>query len=446
MANSHNSHNIVNGQNPMPSGLLQRRRISQPLLGPHENPYGIMSSSTLPMAGFGSQTMPGSHFQEQQLGFAFNTTFEDPAIEMFNPYQMLNNNHPQLPSNTYYDMPYSSTFGNFVVPERYQQMRPSPMQPSMQPPMQPSMQHPTMRRMPTDEGYRSGDGEAGDIKTEEPVHPSQFLYEAAQYQSCSASPAGSEGLSEQKPAVFNTNIDTLMRAIQTQQPTKPPGSKNGSTSIAPSPSKARKKYQCTVPDCGKSFFQKTHLEIHTRSHTGVRPFLCKEEGCGARFSQLGNLKTHERRHTGERPYHCDICGKTFSQHGNVRAHKIVHTSAKPFTCKLDNCMKTFSQLGNLKSHQNKFHERTIRELKQRFESYQDGDVVELWEREMWAYFVDLYKNCNKGIKGRGKDRRVTDVTRRESTQSSGIDVDAGMGPPTTPSQFSTPARWSYGVG
>jgi len=26
---------------------------------------------------------------------------------------------------------------------------------------------------------------------------------------------------------------------------------------------------------------------------------------------------------------------------------------------------------------------------------------------MWEYFTGLYKNCNKGIKGRGKDRRIS---------------------------------------
>lgn len=93
----------------------------------------------------------------------------------------------------------------------------------------------------------------------------------------------------------------------------------------------------------------------------------------------------------------------------MRAHKIVHTSAKPFTCKLDNCNKQFTQLGNLKSHQNKFHGETIRRLKQRFENFKEGDVVSTWEKEMWEYFGGLYKNCNKGIKGRGKDRRISNT-------------------------------------
>jgi hypothetical protein len=44
-------------------------------------------------------------------------------------------------------------------------------------------------------------------------------------------------------------------------------------------------------------------------------------------------------------------------------------------------------------------------LRDRFENSAEGDVVEEWERGMWEYFVGLYKHCNQGIKGRGKERR-----------------------------------------
>lgn len=229
----------------------------------------------------------------------------------------------------------------------------------------------------------------------------------------------SDSTDERKPAVFSTDIDSLMRAIQAKEEPAEPRRRERQRSQpnASTTHKARKRYQCAIAGCGKAFYQKTHLEIHTRAHTGVKPFACKELSCGQRFSQLGNLKTHERRHTGERPYHCDICGKTFAQHGNVRAHKIVHTAAKPFTCKLDGCNKQFTQLGNLKSHQNKFHIETIRRLKDRFETFRDGDRVDSWEKEMWEYFGSLYKNCNKGIRGRGKDRRIGDTSKSSSTAS-----------------------------
>jgi hypothetical protein len=269
----------------------------------------------------------------------------------------------------------------------------------------------------TDMNYSSSASDQHIKMEDEPIpQPPQFDYDNASFGSPSNSSNTSESSEDTKPTVFNTDIDTLMRAIQskhnseqqTQHPSFPrsrSSSTTTTTTTSPQRTRSKKQHKCTIPGCDKAFRQKTHLDIHARVHTGIKPFLCKEPNCGQRFSQLGNLKTHQRRHTGERPYHCDICGKTFAQHGNVRAHKVVHTAAKPYTCKLDECGKHFTQLGNLKSHQNKFHIATIRRLRDRFENFSEGDVVEEWERAMWEYFVGLYKHCNQGIKGRGKERR-----------------------------------------
>ncbi|KAK2743097.1 hypothetical protein FQN55_007548 [Onygenales sp. PD_40] len=249
---------------------------------------------------------------------------------------------------------------------------------------------------------------------------------------------------------FGTEVDTLMKAIQSKPlaPSPPQAEhqlpplqqkfNNGVTNwvhpayanqmagnqgifpppqdrAPPSTQKPRRKYDCTLPHCRKSFFQKTHLDIHMRAHNGEKPFACKEPACGQRFSQLGNLKTHERRHTGEKPFPCEVCGKTFAQRGNVRAHQITHAQSKPFTCRLDDCGKHFTQLGNLKSHQNKFHAQTIRNLTQRFANIHDSDRMVPQDKDLWDYFSSLYKNSNKGIKGRGKDRRVS--TRKRPTTS-----------------------------
>ncbi|KAL2002646.1 hypothetical protein VTN02DRAFT_6316 [Thermoascus thermophilus] len=239
---------------------------------------------------------------------------------------------------------------------------------------------------------------------------------------------------------FSTEVDILMKAIQsksgpqTHESRQLPslqqfthGSNNETTG-----QKSKRKYECSLPHCRKSFSQKTHLDIHMRAHTGDKPFVCREPSCGQRFSQLGNLKTHERRHTGEKPYSCDICHKRFAQRGNVRAHKITHEQAKPFTCRLDDCGKQFTQLGNLKSHQNKFHAMTLRSLTVKFSAMREGEPMTPQDRDLWEYFATLYKNSNKGIKGRGKDRRISSTTARSnsrhadggnSAQASGSDDD-----------------------
>jgi hypothetical protein len=101
---------------------------------------------------------------------------------------------------------------------------------------------------------------------------------------------------------FSTEVDVLMKTIQAkavpqqtvlqslpslQQLTH--GGENGfSQSYAMTSSTSRynmaveepasrpgkkRKYMCRHPNCGKSFAQKTHLEIHNRAHTGDKPFV-----------------------------------------------------------------------------------------------------------------------------------------------------------------------------
>ncbi|EEA18864.1 DNA-binding transcription factor [Talaromyces marneffei ATCC 18224] len=200
-----------------------------------------------------------------------------------------------------------------------------------------------------------------------------------------------------------------------------PQNQSGGRVVSDSPdgsTKHKRKHQCTLPGCGKLFTQKTHLDIHMRAHTGLKPFKCNEPQCGQRFSQLGNLRTHERRHTGERPFKCEVCGKCFAQKGNVRAHMFTHAKSKPYTCQLDSCWKQFTQLGNLKSHQNKFHAATLRDLTIRFANMPNLEVMTADDRSLWTYFASLYKNSNKGIKGRGKDRKIACTNPNKNKNSS----------------------------
>lgn len=169
-----------------------------------------------------------------------------------------------------------------------------------------------------------------------------------------------------------------------------------------------KTQQC--PYCLKQFNQSTHLDVHVRSHIGYKPFQCTY--CLKRFTQGGNLRTHMRLHTGEKPFTCDVCNRSFSRKGNLAAHMLTHNKEKPYECKLDGCDKSFTQLGNLKSHQNKFHLPTLNRLTQTLAELSGEELASLSDKqkELLDYFRTLYKNSNKGIRGRGKGKRVATVS------------------------------------
>ncbi|KAL5615625.1 hypothetical protein BROUX41_005663 [Berkeleyomyces rouxiae] len=203
-------------------------------------------------------------------------------------------------------------------------------------------------------------------------------------------------------------------------------------------SKSRTRHFCKVEGCNRSFGQKSHLDIHHRAHTGEKPYKCSAPGCDRRFSQLGNLRTHERLHSGDRPYTCDQCNKGFSARGKLKSHQAIHNGERRFVCKLEDCNKGFTQLGNLKAHQNKFHEATIKMLTDKFSKMSAGERANQADPDVkvWEYFATLYKNSNKGIKGRGKGRKVN-VIRPPGTGS--------MHPPASMAGTSAPMAMTMGM-
>lgn len=111
---------------------------------------------------------------------------------------------------------------------------------------------------------------------------------------------------------FSTDVDTLMKAIQARQPEPkqaPQGDKvrfnkarvsHGATLTQmqeegpKSSQKPRKRYQCNMPGCNKSFYQKTHLEIHVRAHTGAKPFVSRSHRMILTFANGFRFAKHRR--------------------------------------------------------------------------------------------------------------------------------------------------------
>ncbi|XP_026226332.1 zinc finger protein 384b isoform X3 [Anabas testudineus] len=107
-----------------------------------------------------------------------------------------------------------------------------------------------------------------------------------------------------------------------------------------------KPYTCSY--CQKSFRQLSHLQQHTRNHTESKPHKCPH--CTKSFANSSYLAQHVRIHTGVKPYTCSYCNKCFRQLSHLQQHNRIHTGDRPYKCNHPGCEKSFTQLSNLQSH------------------------------------------------------------------------------------------------
>lgn len=105
-----------------------------------------------------------------------------------------------------------------------------------------------------------------------------------------------------------------------------------------------KPFRCRI--CAKGFKTLGILNVHMKTHSGVRPYQCGE--CGKSFRDNWNLKVHQKIHTGETPYRCAICDKGFIQYATYMKHRRIHTGEKPYSCCY--CDKSFTNSSNLVRH------------------------------------------------------------------------------------------------
>lgn len=106
-----------------------------------------------------------------------------------------------------------------------------------------------------------------------------------------------------------------------------------------------KQFEC--PHCGERFSRKFRLKHHMQWHTGETPFQC--EVCSKRFVHKVALYKHKMIHDNEsKRLECQVCGFKTRTKAHLERHTRSHTGAKPFACPV--CNKRFSQMYNMKAH------------------------------------------------------------------------------------------------
>ncbi|KAA8590564.1 hypothetical protein FQN60_014498 [Etheostoma spectabile] len=131
--------------------------------------------------------------------------------------------------------------------------------------------------------------------------------------------------------------------------------------IVRSESSEKRPFMCAYPGCNKRYFKLSHLQMHSRKHTGEKPYQCEFPDCGRRFSRSDQLKRHQRRHTGVKPFQCETCQRKFSRSDHLKTHTRTHTGEKPFNCRWPNCQKKFARSDELVRHHN-MHQRNLTKL------------------------------------------------------------------------------------
>ncbi|KAL0128366.1 hypothetical protein PUN28_003569 [Cardiocondyla obscurior] len=107
-----------------------------------------------------------------------------------------------------------------------------------------------------------------------------------------------------------------------------------------------REFAATCPECGKYFNDRGYLSSHMKIHRNRKEYGCAE--CGKSFNQRVAYNMHVRIHTGVKPHQCDQCGKAFSRKMLLKQHLRTHSGERPYQCQV--CQKAFADRSNMTLH------------------------------------------------------------------------------------------------
>ncbi|CAH2325947.1 zinc finger 408 [Pelobates cultripes] len=115
-------------------------------------------------------------------------------------------------------------------------------------------------------------------------------------------------------------------------------------------SKTQPERRFCCQDCGKRFFQSSHLKRHSFTHSGRKPYQCIE--CDKTYSSEESFRAHVLAHRGLRPFKCLLCDKAYGTQRDLKEHSVLHTGLRPFHC--DDCGKRFARRPTLRIHRKNY--------------------------------------------------------------------------------------------
>ena len=110
----------------------------------------------------------------------------------------------------------------------------------------------------------------------------------------------------------------------------------------------QKPFGCSFPGCSKRFSRKDCLQLHYKTHTGEKSYVCDilvkncgcetechheaESRCGKSFISSSHLNRHKKSHRNPFVHVCPICQVKFKKKTKLRQHSLDYHNIAEFLC------------------------------------------------------------------------------------------------------------------